>query len=81
MAGVTEGKRNAKYDLAEPRTKLASCPRLSRASDLRQVLVDLALEFGAAVGAQGTDHEDPVGFIGFAGGDFEIEDQVFGLRR
>jgi len=31
--------------------------------------------------AQGTDHEDAVGLVGFAGGDFQIEDQAFGLRR
>ncbi len=63
-----------------PSTKLAPCPRLST-EDTGQVLFDLAFEFLARVGAQGTDHEDTVGLVGFAGGDFKIEDQAFGLRR
>ncbi len=33
--------------------------------DAGQVLVDLAFEFVARVGAQGTDHEDAVGLVGF----------------
>jgi len=41
----------------------------------------VAFEFLARVGAHGTDHEDAAGLVGFAGGDFQIEDQAFGLRR
>ncbi|WP_312257529.1 hypothetical protein [Stutzerimonas nitrititolerans] len=37
--------------------------------------------FGGDTQAQGTDHEDAVGLVGFAGRDFQIEVQAFGLRR
>ncbi len=49
--------------------------------DAGQVLVDLAFEFLARVGAQGTDHEDAVGLARCTGCNFQIEDQAFGLRR